>query len=171
MDKIHLFEQAGLGKAPFRFVGLETAADRAAIQTERASAGQTFTTNYATSCDYCGQGIQNAYRVESADGKTFKVGCDCIRKTGDVGLRRVISEEESRKRRAKKNERRAREWAEQQALKTRFTAGEFDEVLSAIPHPKRGGETLHDYVAFCFSCGAREAAVRTIKKHCQEVPA
>ncbi len=69
----HIFEAAGLGLAPFRFVGIETDADRAAVQREREASGMCFTTNHCTSCDYCSQAIRNAYVIQSADGKRFKV--------------------------------------------------------------------------------------------------
>jgi hypothetical protein len=146
---VHKFEAAGLGLAPFRFIGIETAADRAAVQTERESAGQLFTTNYSTSCDYCGQGIQNAYQVQSADGKKFKVGCDCIRKTGDAGLIRFVTEEETAKRRKATAERRRNKWQRQHDLVAAFRAGQC-EALRAIPHPKgRENATAYDYVQWC----------------------
>lgn len=85
-DKIHLFELAGLGKAPYRVLSLETSRDRESIQRERAGNGQTYTTNYCTTCDYCGTAISNAYQILSADEQHFKVGCDCLAKVGDKGL-------------------------------------------------------------------------------------
>ena len=85
-DKIHLFELAGLGIAPFRVIGIQTASDRRWVQKERENNGQTFTTNYCTTCDYCGTAIQNAFQVLSADQKQFKVGCDCLAKVGEKGL-------------------------------------------------------------------------------------
>lgn len=68
---IHVFEVAGLGSAPFTFVGV----------------------NYnqkGTHCDYCGTAIVNVFWVKSSCGKTFKVGCDCIAKTHDAGLIRIV---------------------------------------------------------------------------------
>jgi len=150
-EQIHKFEAAGLGLATFRFVGLQTAADRAAVQSERAGAGQTYTTNNATSCDYCGQGILNAYCVESADGKRFKVGCDCIRKTGDTGLIRVVTEEESSKRRAATKSRREAKCQRECDLIAAFRAGKC-ESLRSLPHPKgRENCTAFDYVEWCVS--------------------
>lgn len=31
-------------------------------------------------CDYCGQGIATVMRIESSDGRSFGVGCDCVAK-------------------------------------------------------------------------------------------
>ena len=39
-----------------------------------------------TSAHYCGQGIMLQCRIKSADGRTFKVGGDCVARTDDAGL-------------------------------------------------------------------------------------
>lgn len=146
---VHKFEAAGLGKAPFRFVGLETAADRGAVQNERKGDGLIYTTNNATSCDYCGQGIMNAFVVASADGRRFKVGCDCIRKVGDKGLMKIVSDAEAAKRRAKAADRRKAKWQREADLLAKFNRGEC-EALRGLPHPKgREGATAYDYVNWC----------------------
>ena len=146
--KIHKFEAAGLGRAPFRFTGIETAADRAAVQRERENGGLMFTTNHSTSCDYCGQGIQNAYGVQSADGKRFKVGCDCIRKTGDAGLVRFVTEEEGRKRRVASTAKRAAKVKHEAELIAAFRAGRCDSLKGHL-HPKGREGTAFDYVEWC----------------------
>jgi hypothetical protein len=66
---IHIFEAAGLGKAPFTYVGYYVKSG---------------------SCDYCGTAIINNFSVQSSDNKIFKVGCDCIEKSGDSGLKKVV---------------------------------------------------------------------------------
>ena len=77
-DKLHPFEAAGLGKAPFIYVGMEhkigpiTMADGI---TQIGSPGQPM-----GSCDYCGKGIAYCYSIKSADGKRFVVGSDCVAK-------------------------------------------------------------------------------------------
>ena len=147
-DKVHKFEAAGLGLAPFAFIGVETAADRAAIQSERAGSGMIYTTNNSTSCDYCGQGIQNAFRVRSADGKTFKVGCECIRKSDDGGLIRVVKDEESKKRRAAAKARNEKKWKRERDLVAAFRAG-GGESLRSLPHPKGRDGSAFDYVRWC----------------------
>lgn len=74
---LHVFERAGLGKAPFQFTGMYEkvyqACQGAPIQP-------------GSSCDYCGQGIRYCCAIIDATGKEFKVGSDCVRKTGDAGL-------------------------------------------------------------------------------------
>lgn len=74
---VHVFERAGLGRAPFKVVGSFELKWQAHPGAPIQPGG---------SCDYCGQGIMYAAAIRSADGKQFKVGCDCVARTGDAGL-------------------------------------------------------------------------------------
>lgn len=65
----HLFERAGMGKAPFRCVSYVCRDG---------------------SCNYCGTPNKYAAIIESADGKRHEVGMDCVQKVGDAGLVRGI---------------------------------------------------------------------------------
>ena len=78
---VHVFERAGLGKAPFRFVS---------CQKKIYQAFPGAPVQPGSSCDFCGNGIMFEYWIRSSDGKDFKVGCDCVFKTNDAGLRRVV---------------------------------------------------------------------------------
>src|SRR6185369_3607718 len=103
---MHPFEKAGLGLAPFRCVGVYKNAYQACPGAPIQAGG---------SCDFCGTGIMYEYKILSSDGKGFKVGCDCVAKTGGesqvVGMRneRLKIEREARKakREARYAERRA----------------------------------------------------------------
>lgn len=64
---VHPFEAAGLGKAPFTCFAVERGAEM-------------------SSCDYCSTAIRYQCWIRSADGRTFKVGNDCVAKTLDGGL-------------------------------------------------------------------------------------
>ena len=79
---LHVFELSGLGKAPFKYVG---------YSVSKYQACQGAPVQPGTSCDACGTAIMNVFHIKSADGKSFKVGCDCVMKTGDAGLKRVCS--------------------------------------------------------------------------------
>ena len=79
--KVHVFESAGLGLAPFRLDGFSESKFQAAPGAP-VQPGST--------CDYCGQGIMIVCAIRSADGKRFKVGCDCVAKTDDAGLKSVV---------------------------------------------------------------------------------
>ncbi len=78
---IHKFEAAGLGKAPFRVVGFS-------VRKYQACYGAPI--QPGASCDYCGTGIMNVYTIASSDERRFVVGCDCVAKTGDAGLRKQV---------------------------------------------------------------------------------
>lgn len=72
---LHVFERAGLGKAPFRCVGMEEKWHMAGDHRQPGG-----------SCDYCGNGILHCFAIRGADGRTFVVGSDCVMRTGDLGL-------------------------------------------------------------------------------------
>lgn len=120
---MHAFEVAGLGKAPFRFVG----ADEKFITYPDGS------TQAAGSCDYCGTGIRLQCYVQSADGKRFKVGCNCIEKVGDTGLLKAYKTSPTY--RAKQSALRANRAA---AVRVELLAKRdaMAPILSANPHPR-----------------------------------
>ena len=60
--RMHAWEEAGLGQAPFEF----------AYVTQNAGS--------RASCDYCGTAITYEFWINSHDGRRFKVGCDCVAK-------------------------------------------------------------------------------------------
>lgn len=92
LDGVHLFERKGLGKAPFTVIGY-------GVFTYQAIPGaKDCPIQPGTNCDYCGTAIMYAAKVRSADGKEFKVGLDCVKKTGDLGLHnRIVKSPEYRK--------------------------------------------------------------------------
>jgi vacuolar-type H+-ATPase subunit H len=77
-EAIHAFESRGLGKAPFRCVGLR--------ENRFTIPGVPEATKPGGTCDYCGTGIAYECVIQSADGRQFVVGCDCVLKTDDRGL-------------------------------------------------------------------------------------
>ena len=74
---LHPFEKAGLGKAPFKFIGIthNVGPIKLANGSEVGAPGQPMGT-----CNYCSNGIAYEHHIRSADGKTFKVGCNCVEK-------------------------------------------------------------------------------------------
>lgn len=70
----HPFEKAGLGKAPFSCTGV----------SENVWDNGDGTTKGGGVCDYCGTGIRWEFWIKGsiAGAKQFKVGCDCVAKTG-----------------------------------------------------------------------------------------
>jgi len=76
----HAFTLAGLGEAPFRFVGINENLFRAG---DIVKAGGC--------CNFCSTGIRYECIIVSADGINSVVGTDCIRKVGDKGLVKAVN--------------------------------------------------------------------------------
>lgn len=68
---IHPFERAGLGKAPYRVTGSYES------KYQAIPGDPNCPIQPGSSCDYCAAGIMLVVKVRSADGRDFKVGCDC----------------------------------------------------------------------------------------------
>lgn len=158
---IHRFEQAGLGKSPFRFTGKVT---------EKVFCVPGGSPKAGSSCDYCGTGIRYEFWIESTDRRTFKVGCDCVHKTGDRGLIKQIGEAE-RKLRDLKNARAKEAKKARLSAKIENAKGLFSSVrgtLASAPHPSAyfasQGRTLADYVQWCFDNGAGARAAIYIER-------
>ncbi len=139
--EVHPFERAGLGKAPFRFVSCE---DKVYVPYHGGPALP------GGSCDYCSHEIIGCYWIASADGKRFKVGCDCVEKL-DRADNRLVSEVKkaklarSRKMAAARKEAKLdKERAEIASSVDRY--GDVEATLAAQPHPSIPERTMADYV-------------------------
>jgi len=122
-DTIHKFEAAGLGRAPFKVLG---------CFESKYQACHGAPVQPGSSCDYCGNGIMQVFRVRGADGREFKVGCDCVLKAGDEGMRRVVNRMVADARNAARH---AREADEHKVFEFALASPEFREILARIPHP------------------------------------
>lgn len=159
---LHVFERAGLGKAPFRCVGFSEAVisyPDGSIQPSGC-------------CAYCFTGIRYTCIIKSRDGRTFTVGSDCVAKTGDAGLLRsyktlpAVREANRAKARAR-DERVVAEW------KALIEAPATIEKLSALFVPGRPwvpGEqvTLLDSMKRLWGmCGAagRKRTLKSLKSY------
>lgn len=142
-SNIHVFEGAGLGKAPFRLASVTRCGDR---------------------CQFCGTAIAFRFHIEGSDGSTFHVGSDCVMKTGDAGLMRRV-EYEVRKHQGEL--RAERERAKLIALRE-FLANPVNvEALKAQPHPftwrARAGETMANYAEWIMRHGGNTARQKLAK--------
>lgn len=141
----HVFESAGLGKAPFRYVGLNEAV--------------TSTGRPGGSCDYCGTAIQYCCEIESADGKAFVVGCECVKKTGDKGLDKAIKA-------AKKEAILGKKLARVAAAKAIYA--DVAHVLDCQKHPNKyfasQGKTMADWVVWILENGGIAAKIDAAKE-------
>lgn len=147
-ETLHPFESAGLGKAPFRYVGVEHKVGPVMLAdgiTQVGAPGQPMGT-----CDYCLQGIANCYRIRSADGKDFVVGCDCVEKlykTSNVTATAIARDPVYKKIKRDKAAHNRKVRLAREA--TKITEGQAwaeanRETLQAIPHAKREGESQWD---------------------------
>ena len=154
----HKFEKAGLGKAPFKFLFHEYRIFQACHGAPIQVGG---------SCDYCGTGISNWYWVKSADGKRFKVGSECIRKTGDKGLIKIVKKEEAKKRRAKTAEKNFKNFG---TLAGHLCNEKTVEILKSEKHPRHeqndyfASLSAYDYALWMFQKAGAKGRNETVKK-------
>lgn len=95
IEKIHPFENSGMGIGPFEYVGfIELPSSSfgshnpSAYNTLLAQA-HTEASDYGVtlgSCNHCGTGLRHHCVIEDSRGKTFVVGNVCVQKTGDQYL-------------------------------------------------------------------------------------
>lgn len=140
---VHVFEAAGLGKGPFK------------LKSVTAEGGH---------CEFCNTAIVFRFYIKGQDTRVFFVGSDCVMKTGDVGLMRVV-EAEVKKRQA---ELRAKRDAEKMAaIKDRLADPAVIAELSAKPHPHswyaKQGKTMKDYIDYIMRYGGKTARVALAK--------
>ena len=161
-DRVHPFEQAGLGRAPFRFIGASEL--RGPLRYPQAngtvvevgSPGQPMGT-----CDYCGQGIALCCRVESADGRKFTVGSDCLSKVYAKGTRLLTDAQRAVRKIQRDNK--AAKLAERRAA-ARGLLDANPELMTDEPHPMawraERGDTMRDYALFLLTCGGATGQAR-----------
>lgn len=150
---MHPFEKVGLGKAPFKFVGMVSQdlryGEAILNRAEYEKTGIAITTKPGGTCDYCGTYIVQMFKIAGADGKTFKVGCDCVAKVCGSGERVSRDVKQAAKAHASKV-RKARE-ASKGALDLDWLEGNKN-ALSMLPHPNAwrasNGATLLDYLTW-----------------------
>lgn len=164
----HAFEVAGLGAAPFRFVGM----------SENYITYPDGTTQAGGCCDYCFTGIRYECHCVSSDGKRFKVGCDCIAKVGDEGLLKAYKN--SPELRAHK---RALAAAKDARVKLEISSllAQHSEAFAAQPHSRGFVDrstgkpmTRLDEINWCFDhCGAsgRARNLKWLKRLVSELEA
>lgn len=153
--KIHKFEQAGLGLAPFRFVGFEH-------KTWQACPGAPI--QPGTCCDYCYEGISNVFWIQGADGKRFKVGSTCVGRVGDRELANAVKTEERRQNNAN---RKAREEKRIAAAAEQLANREVQATLGTQPHPNQfraeTGATLLDWCEWMMEYAGNAGKLRAAK--------
>lgn len=167
----HPFEAAGLGQAPFRYIGM-VAQDIEYGQRRLNSRDDavSFTTKPGGSCDACGQYIVDMYRIRSADGRVSVVGCDCIKKVGyKVEALPKFKADQRKVAKVKREVAKGKEKARVDAARRLFL---LDETMFADePHPTKWGaeqgKTLRDYIEWTF-CNAGHSGRFSVTKRIEK---
>ena len=168
-ETIHPFQRAGLGLAPFRFVGMgqqdrlygEVILNRA----EYERTGVALTTKPGGTCAFCGTAITNLFNIESADGKRFHVGCDCVEKTADRALLVAVKRATLA---ANKKKRALRDASNQRELAALLADPATRARLEALPHPRSASADRNllgwaDFMARAAGAAGRAKAIKAIK--------
>lgn len=160
----HKFEQAGLGRAPFRFIGVEYRVgpiriEHDGITTEIGAPGQPMGV-----CAYCAQGIAECCVIQDADGKRFIVGNVCVAKTGDRGLvdltKRAVREFRTKAAQARQDAKIAR-------ARVQLAEPAVRERLAQQPHPydsmALSGKTRLDWAEWMMRNAGRKGKCEVAK--------
>lgn len=157
---IHPFEKAGLGKAPFRYVGAvdqNPRGDGTIVIGEHM--GVKIETKAGGTCDYCGMAIINMYKVRSADGHTFRVGCDCLKKV-DIINPSTLKADVKKAKDAKADQRIA-------SAKAMLATESVRAALASKPHPalwaQSKGLTMLDQVEWLLAHAGRSGKTDAAK--------
>lgn len=161
---VHPFRARGLGLAPFTYIGEKSqtiAYGRAVVST--LTDGNQITSKPGGTCAYCGTYIVNMFDVQSADGKVFHVGSDCIEKiaSSDPSLARAVKRVVSEASKKRAADRAAEKIAEMNAS---LAKPEVRALLASKPHP-RGfkGQTLLDSVEWMLAHAGQSGKLATAK--------
>jgi hypothetical protein len=154
---IHQFEKAGLGKAPFHLVNVESKYFEIPGHPETRKPG--------ASCEFCGRPIAECCIIEDANGKRFHVGNECVKKTGDAGLIDSISRNLARLRREKKA---ALSEELRKECKLLLATPKIFSVLSATPHKNEyyasQGKTMLDYYQFMVENASQSRVIYLLRE-------
>ena len=162
---IHKFEEAGLGKAPFRFVRVEERVGPMIISVEN---GITTTVGApgqpCGTCDYCGTAIKECCIIRSADGRQFIVGNQCVHKTGDSGLESATKKAINKKR---TEARHAREDDRIEDARRSLKREDVRMCLESDPHPLKWradqGETKLGWARWMMENAGRRGAMDVVR--------
>ncbi len=159
LRRTHPWEKAGLGIAPFRFVGSET-------KTYQACPGAPI--QVGGSCDACGNGIKHFCWIEDANGKRFKVGSVCVnkvdRKLGKVADAAVKAADKA----ATAERENARIAATIEILEREELSGPILRAeIASHPHPNawraEQGDTRLDYFRWMFSNAGHSGSMKIVR--------
>lgn len=137
MEKVHPFEKAGLGQAPFRCIGLWSMPSKSVLEQNPEAYNMAMASGpkglAKGCCDYCGTGILHHYIIQDKTGHKFVVGSECVFKTADSGLIYEIKIIEKQARQAKNAEKRAAEAETRRVAREEKVNATKAEWIAATP--------------------------------------
>jgi hypothetical protein len=173
-SELHPFEKAGLGKAPFRYIGQvpQDICYGERLLSSRDSAVR-FTTKPGGTCDACGTYIVDMFRIVSSDGQESVVGCDCILKVSQtIEEKKTFQDDLKAMKKAKAKTAAEKKKAKDRAMVQTARAG-FESIpvvrflLEKQPHPDSRmaswGKTMADYVEWMFLNAGLSGQVQAAK--------
>jgi hypothetical protein len=157
---VHPFEIAGLGKAPFKYLGehkQDLQYGQAVVGTIGGPDGYAVTTKPGGTCAYCGTSIVNMFKIRSADGKVFRVGSDCALKVGGEKIAKAVSQDVRRKNAAATKARGLKEIGEALELLGRV------DVRADLASQCHRGQNALEYVTWMLRNAGHAGKVRAAK--------
>jgi hypothetical protein len=160
---LHPFERAGLGVAPFRYIGFEyrvgpirTEDPATGVTMEVGSPGQPMGT-----CALCGQGIAECCLIQDANGKRFIVGNVCVMKTGDATIADPVKRAVTKHRREARHVREAARIVDTE--RRLHTDTDLRAWLAAQPAPFRASETRLDWALWMLTNAGTTGKMRVAR--------
>ena len=140
--KKHIYESAGVGIAPYKFVGIWQYPGQAMQEANpevynRAMKEAPQTKNHICGCALCGTYIVNNYLVKDGNSDLWAIGSECISKIN--GMKEVAAEAKVAKKKIEKAEKRkkaeAKEFKDTELAKELLADDRIRARLSEQPHP------------------------------------
>lgn len=141
---VHTFQNAGLGIAPFKL---------------------SHVTHGSDNCQFCGTAIVHRFHLTDANGATFFVGSDCVLKSGDAGLIRVVEREVAKRIAAA---RKVQDAAKVAAFNALIADPDLRAFLATQPHPTYHGPVterynLLTYTTWIAKWGGKTAKIKLLR--------
>ena len=123
-----------------------------------------------SSCDYCAQGIMLVSLIKGADGKEFKVGCDCVAKiyrdsagTDTEREMRKLHDEVLRRKTAADHKRKDKRIAEAKAVLEEYRPYFAERIWDGVVRHSHGPRSVADQIDWMLSNGGRACKLRGVK--------
>lgn len=159
--RISKFEVKGLGKAPYRCLGVWSAPSKSLMEHNPEAFNMAWREApklsdgfHLTTCAHCGTNISDAYIVKSGDGLLFAVGSSCAGKIGDtiLDIDKEIRELRNKKARERNRAKSKENWDRSLAMHARTLAlveeSGFSEYLESLPSVYRYKGTKKEEIIY-----------------------